>query len=140
MTSESKLRPLQPLLASLAVSRHGEPSIPGYFDPELDVWVVESSEGLRPIVQMREGLGDTSTVTRVRAEQDDTDMQSAAVASTTTFTEVLAEADDTDVSCAGLLEMTTKTQAQVESDDHVFSIDAFSPSDEDRPTAVFRIQ
>lgn len=140
MASESNSTPVQPLLASLAVSRHGEPSIPGYFDPALDVWVVESSGGLRPIVQMREGLGDTSTVTRVRAEQDDTDIDPASLANTTTFTKVLAEGDDTDVSCAGLLEMTTKTQAQIESDDHVFTIDAFSPSDEDRPTAVFRIQ
>jgi hypothetical protein len=89
---------------------------------------------------MREGLGDTSTVTRVRAEQDDTDIDPAVIASTTTFTKVLAEGDDTDVSCAGLLEMTTKTQAQIESDDHVFTIDAFSPSDEDRPRTVFRIQ
>ncbi len=91
-------------------------------------------------MQIREGLGNTSTVTRVRAEQDDTDIELAAVASTTTFTKVLAEGDDTDVSCAGLLEMTTKTQAQIESDDHVFTIDAFSPSDEDRSTAVLRIQ
>ena len=140
MRSESTSQPVRPFLATFAVERTGDPSLPGQFDPSRDVWVVDGADGPTPIVQHTWGLGDTSTLTRVKAEADDTDIDGQTMASTTTFTKVTAEGDDTDVSAAAALEIQTKTQAQVEADDIVFRCGDFSPSDWDRPTVVCRLQ
>jgi hypothetical protein len=139
MKPESIPAPVQPLLARYATPRSGDPVLPGHFDSRRDVWVVDGPEGPQPIVQLRSDLGETTTATAVRAEQDDTDADPGLLASTTTFTKVLAEGDDTDVSCA-TLEVTTKTQAQVESEDTTFTIEAFGGALCDRSTPVRRIQ
>ena len=140
MPPESQPGPVRPLLARFAASRHGDPTIPGHFDPEWDVWVVEGPEGVTPIIRVRNDLADTTTHTPVRVEQDDTDVGAVQLAGTTTFKKVNAEGDDTDISCAGLLEVTTKTMAQVEGDDVAYEIDPFSPTVSDQPAGAFRLQ
>ncbi len=120
-------RRLQPLLAGYAVARTGDTQIPGRYDPDLSLWMVDTASGLRPIIETGVAAGDTSTITRVRAEQDDTDVSGWSMANTSTFTKVNAEGDDTDVSAGSLAEVSTKTQAQVEGDDHTFTLNLTHP-------------
>ena len=134
------ITPVQPLLAAHAVSRHGESPTPGYFDANFDVWVVDRSGVLSPIVQTHSGLGDTTTLTRVRAEQDDSDIEFGTAASTVTLTAVRAEMDDTDVSCADIFEVTPKIAAQIDYERQTFAVDLFSLSDIRRTSAVLRVQ
>ncbi|MEO8114136.1 MAG: hypothetical protein ABI655_07150 [Phenylobacterium sp.] len=127
MDTPGSLRRVQPLLAGYAVPRTGDAQIPGHYDPGLSVWVVDTADGLRPIIETGAAVGDTSTTTRVQAEKDDTDVSSWSMANTSTFTKVNAEGDDTDVSARPLAEIATKTQAQVEGDDHTFTINLTHP-------------
>jgi hypothetical protein len=124
---EASTPSLQPLLATYAVARTGEAQIPGHYDRALNLWVVDTADGVRPIIDVGLTVGDTSTTTRVKAEQDDTDASTLTLAGTSTFTKVNAEGDDTDLAASPLAEVSTKTLAQVESDDHDFTLDLASP-------------
>lgn len=108
---------LSPFLAKFAVPRTGNATIAGAYCETRKVWVIDTPTGSAPIVEVADNVGDTSTITRVRAEADDTDVGPSLMLSTSTFTKVLVEGDDTDISASSLLEVTTKTDAQVESDD-----------------------
>ncbi|WP_439471558.1 hypothetical protein [Brevundimonas sp.] len=117
---------VQPLLARFAVPRSKAPAIQGRFCEAMDLWVVDTPEGPRPLVLL-EGAGDTTTGTFVQAEADDTDLGAGLMLGTSTFTKVGGEGDDTDVSASALLEITTKTDAQVERDDVATRIAAMDP-------------
>lgn len=118
---------LSPFLARFAVPRTGDATIVGAYCETRKVWVVDTPTGSAPIVEVADNVGDTSTITRVRAEADDSDVGPSLMLSTSTFTKVLVEGDDTDISASSLLEVTTKTDAQVESDDTTPWITALDP-------------
>lgn len=118
---------LKPFLTTFAVPRTGDSTIAGVYCETRKVWVVDTPNGSAPIVEVADNVGDTSTITRVRAEADDTDVGPSLMLSTSTFTKVLVEGDDTDISASSLLEVTTKTDAQVESDDTTPWITALDP-------------
>lgn len=130
-----------PFLAQFAVLRTGTAAIEGRFCRDSDVWVVDDEEGVRPIIHTRSDLAETRTVTRVRVEQDDTDISAVFEASTSTHTAVSAEADDQDRTPSALLEVTTKTDANVERDDVVKGLEAFEPQRSmSLPIGIARLQ
>jgi hypothetical protein len=82
----------RPLLANFAEPRVGDPTIPGHYCPEQQLWVIETGAGPVPIIQAGSPLLEVTTKTRVIQETDDT-------------------------APSPLLETVTKTAAQIESDD-----------------------
>lgn len=116
-----------PFLVPRAVQRTGEANIPGYYSTELDVWVVDTGQGVVPIIECRQ-LGETLTKTHARVEEADDeedDKQFVPMSGTAeslcrypleleTKTSVSPERDDEDPS---LLELITKTHAFSEKDD-----------------------
>lgn len=121
---ESTDTPLSPYLAGQAKPRSGSPEIPGAFSTAHDVWMVDGPDGPMPIVATRTDLADTSTVTKVRVEQDDTDIAADGVM-VNPGQQIQAAPDP-----GALLEMTTKTSAQIESDDVVVTIGLCEPREE----------
>lgn len=130
-------RTTHPFLTAFAVPRTGGDDMIGHYCRVTDVWVINGIEGARPIVEARTDRGQTSTITRVRAEVDDTDIDRTAGLGTTT--EVKSEADDLDRIAIGLLSVTTKTNAQIERDDNIAEIEANSPLSSDAPIGSVRI-
>lgn len=85
----------QPLLVGLSVLRTGDDTLPGRYDVEQQVWVVDDSHGVRPIIEAARDLSELSTKTEARPERDD-----------------VAEP-----SLMALLQLVTKTKVQQERDD-----------------------
>lgn len=124
MTAKISRPTIRPFLTQLATEREPiAPPLPGFYSPEHSVWMVDTGSGPRPIVEERRDIGETSTFTKILAEQDDTDVTVAAAGDTATTTRVQIEADDSDITAA-TLEVATKTYAQVESEDVAFEIEA----------------
>lgn len=129
-----------PFLAGFATARTDGPRMEGDYCAERDLWMVDGPDGPTPIVEMRDDAGQTSTITRVRTEADDTDISPVMMVSTTTSTKINVESEDTDVSQAAVLEVTTKTNAQVERDDVANRVSAFDPQVDPEPRLVLAIQ
>jgi len=107
----------QPFLMRYATARSGGQATPGRYSAEVDVWVVDTTDGERPIVEVADGsFAETQTKTMVHQEADDDDYGHSAAMETATFTRVLQEADDEDATLC-LPELMTKTAVQQESDD-----------------------
>lgn len=103
-----------PFLAAAATVRTGEDKIPGYYSAELDMWVVDTPDGVRPIIA--EGaLSELFTKTKVNVEQDDEACWQLEVM-TKTFTKVESD-DEHPQEQNHLLQLMTKTDANVERDD-----------------------
>lgn len=103
-----------PLLVGLAVERSGDDDgIPGRYDSERQVWVVDGPNGAQPIVTTARDCAELVTKTKVHQEQDDPGALAFLEGSTKTFTQ--QEKDDT--AMAALLEMATKTETRRERDD-----------------------
>lgn len=105
-----------PLLAKTAVPRTGSDNLPGYYSPLHDMWVVETIDGVKPIIT-RGALDELLTKTKVNTEEDD---DSFVTLETLTKTYATPESDD-DLSNNGrgshLLQLVTKTDTVVEEDD-----------------------
>jgi len=119
MPARTQLARVTPTLAGLAVARTGSAKMIGRYCPERDVWVVDCEGAARPIIELGGDLAGTTTMTKVRAERDDTDASPLLEAGTRTATAVAAEADDQDRDriAAALLMATTKTEVRQERDD-----------------------
>ena len=105
-----------PLLVGLSVLRTGDDTLPGHYDAEQEVWVIDGYDGLKPIVEVAESLAELATKTRAEPERDDPD--SLAFLELSTKTEARPERDDAaDNSLMALLEFVTKTKVQQERDD-----------------------
>jgi len=102
-----------PLLVGLAVERSGDDEIPGHYDPQRLVWVVDGPDGTEPIVTTARESAELVTKTKVHQEQDDPGALAFLEGSTKTFTQ--QERDDT--AMAALLELATKTETRRERDD-----------------------
>jgi len=101
----------------------------GRYCSDRDVWVVDDDDGVQPIVALRTDIAETATTTKVRVEQDDTDVSPMLEAATRTHTSVRAEVDDDDRDrlAQTLLMVTTKTNANVERDDVVKTLEPLEP-------------
>ena len=105
-----------PLLVNFSVLRTGDDSLPGYYDDNKQVWVVEGNHGVEPIGEAAGGLAELSTKTFAEPERDDPESMMFLEASTKT--EAKPERDDvTEPSLMALLQLATKTRAQLERDD-----------------------
>lgn len=85
---------IQPLLTKFAIRRTGENTLPGHYDPDRQVWVVDTANGLKPLVECD---------------------QFNCLAELMTKTDAVPEKDD--ISLSGLLELMTKTMKEAERDD-----------------------
>jgi hypothetical protein len=128
---------VSPYLTKAATARTGDDKIPGYYSNELDMWVVDTVEGPKPIIA--EGaLSELLTKTKVNAEQDDEAIWMLEMMTKTaqnveqdddrpweqshllqlmTKTDTISERDD-NCEINHLLELMTKTEAQQERDDN----------------------
>ena len=108
----------KPLLIRNACDRTSRADLPGSYDHQARVWVIEGERGRQPIASS--GTADALeilTKTRVRQEADDEEF---ALHEITTKTSVNQEGDDQKTGAAGLLlEIVTKTDVQQEADDQV---------------------
>ncbi|MBC7907123.1 MAG: hypothetical protein H7Y60_10300 [Rhodospirillaceae bacterium] len=101
------------MLVGLAVERTGDDTIPGHYDAERQVWVVDGPQGSEPIVLTARDSAELVTKTKVQQEQDDPGAMAFLEGSTKTFTQ--QERDDQGISA--LLELATKTETRRERDD-----------------------
>lgn len=105
-----------PLLVGLSVVRTGEDTLPGHYDEEQDVWVVDGCDGSKPIIEMAANIAELETKTDVVREIDDPGSMLYIEASTKT--EVKPERDDElRTSMMELPQLFTKTKVQKERDD-----------------------
>lgn len=110
MTSVSDVTPL---LVGLAVRRTGDCIIPGRYDSEKRVWVVDGPEGCEPIVLTAHKSAELVTKTKVRQEQDDP----SNIVFLDGATKTAAPLERDDVGIGSLLELATKTETRRERDD-----------------------
>ena len=116
MNLEDESKELLPLLVGFSVRRTGDDTLPGHYDTEQQVWVVNGSQGVRPIIETAGDLCELVTKTSTVPERDD--VGSTSILEATTKTEARPERDDVaERSFVGLLELATKTKVQLERDD-----------------------
>lgn len=105
-----------PLLVRFSVLRTADDALPGRYDTEQQVWVVNGCDGVKPIVKVAGDLAELVTKTYARPERDD--VESKAFLETTTKTEARPERDDaTEPTLMALLQLATKTKVRQERDD-----------------------
>jgi hypothetical protein len=108
----------KPLLIRQACDRTSREELPGAYDDEARLWLVDGRQGPRPLASSADLDGlEILTKTRVRQETDD---EESALLEITTKTSVNQEGDDQRMHVAGLeMEIVTKTDVQQEADDQV---------------------
>lgn len=93
-----------PLLFRHAAPRTSSDDLPGQYDHERQLWVIETDQGLVPLVEAgQSNTLETSTSTRVRQEGDDDDQGGlrqlcTTLLDTSTLTKVRQEGSDDDFS------------------------------------------
>lgn len=87
----------EPFLFRHATTRTSEGDMPGRYSALADLWVVDTEEGERPIIDVDGGaMVATATKTMTQQESDDDDPGRSALAETSTFTKVRQESADDD--------------------------------------------
>jgi len=105
-----------PLLVGFSVPRTGEDTLPGHYDTQQQVWVVDGENGVTPLVEATGDLAELVTKTFAKPERDDA--ASGTALEIVTKTEAKPEKDDVPrSSLTALLDLVTKTKAQMERDD-----------------------
>jgi hypothetical protein len=112
---------LEPYLMRYSVLRTSERELPGYYSPDLDVWVLDQDKSQVPVINVCNRV-ELTTKTKVGEEQDD---QCLSFLETITKTDVQQERDDSDLEMNHLLELTTKTNNNSESDDNSMELNHF---------------
>lgn len=111
-----------PFLFRFAKLRVDGDEIPGRYCPEEHLWVVDTAEGPKPIVEIANGsLVATQTKTMTQVEADDDDDGRGPSMETSTYTKVRQESDDKDAMLS-LPELQTKTEVRQEQDDEKSSV------------------
>ena len=93
---EHRTSPRSPFLMSFAQERIGSSELPGRYCTDRDVWVVNTAEGLVPLIQSREECRAGETVTRVLAEQTDQSIGGAYAGTVAGMTSTAVEMERTD--------------------------------------------
>lgn len=118
-----------PLLFRAATPRLAGAELPGYYDPNLNVWVVKTGGVRRPIITVsEEALLCIRTSTRTTAETDDDEalieFSAQQLCELQTKTETKQESDDEGAcsltSLGSIAELETKTSFNSEVDDDKF--------------------
>ncbi|MGH6967141.1 MAG: hypothetical protein ACREE0_21870 [Phenylobacterium sp.] len=104
----------RPLLTRHAVLRTAGQEIPGRYCEMRRMWVVDTGEGTRPLIEVAGQLAELVTKTRVELERDDT--EDVIALALITKTDVQTERDDESRLTSGVLELLTKTEVNTEQD------------------------
>ncbi|WP_457440392.1 hypothetical protein [Pseudomonas sp. TE3786] len=107
--------PDSPFLAQVAQPRTEGSEMPGHYSKELDMWVLETDHGIKPIID--EGvLAQLATKTKVQQEEDD---DSPYALQLMTKTEQQLEGDDeSHFATSQALQLLTKSNQVQEGDDN----------------------
>ena len=104
-----------PLLIGFSVARTGEDNLPGHYDTQQDVWVLDCHDGIKPIIEIAANISELESKTSVARERDDPG--TILYLESSTKTDVKAERDDAAIPMMDLLQLFTKTKVQSERDD-----------------------
>lgn len=126
-----------PLLFRHATPRIASEEMSGHYDPEIQLWVVNTCKGFVPLVEAASVPQlETRTCTRVQQEGDDEDAAASrelcsTLLDTSTFTKTKQEGPDDDIStddglvgvrsCGALEAIVTRTNVQQEGSDEMTS-------------------
>lgn len=106
---------VRPFLLELSVLREGEDSLPGRYDESRHVWVVDTEDGPRALVDADTKLAQTKTLTEVKGERPDSDICALPELSTKTATQ--RESDDQRIWYGALADIATTTKVAPERSD-----------------------
>ena len=107
---------ISPFLAKSGKPRTGEDQLPGYYCELHQMWVVETEQGVLPIIN-EQTLSQLMTKTRVHNEEDD-DNYLALSLITKTHQQLESDDDTRPMTYNNLLELVTKTDSIQETDDN----------------------
>ncbi len=107
---------ISPYLASAGTPRRGEDRLPGYYCEQQQMWVVDTEQGVQPIIN-EQALSQLKTKTRADGEEDD-DCQLALELTTKTYQQIESDDDTRPNGFNNLLQLTTKTDSIDEADDN----------------------
>lgn len=99
-----------PLLIGFSVGRTGEDHLPGYYDEEQGVWVLDGRDGVKPIIEIAKNIAELESKTFVERERDDPDTMLYLESSTKT--ENRPERDDSAMPMMDLHLLFTNTEIQ----------------------------
>lgn len=109
------VRETQPILLRYGTPRRAEPTLPGRYCDERDMWMVPTPEGERPAIDLSSSFAALMTKTRINSEQDD-DPSFSAANMLQTKTEAQLEREDQGPGVL-IAALQTKTDAGREADD-----------------------
>ncbi|MBP5981763.1 MAG: hypothetical protein KA748_16345 [Halomonas sp.] len=107
---------ISPFLAKSGKPRTGEDQLPGYYCEQHQMWVVETDQGVLPIIN-EQTLSQLMTKTRVHNEEDD-DNYLALSLITKTHQQLESDDDTRPMGYNNLLQLVTKTDSIQEVDDN----------------------
>ncbi|CAH0245362.1 hypothetical protein SRABI70_02827 [Pseudomonas sp. Bi70] len=107
---------ISPFLARSGTPRTGEDRLPGYYCEQQQMWVVDTEQGVQPIIS-EQALSQLKTKTRADGEEDD-DCQLALELVTKTHQQIERDDDTQPNGFNNLLQLATKTDSIHEADDN----------------------
>lgn len=107
---------ISPFLAKAGTPRTGADQLPGYYCEQQQMWVVDTEQGVLPIIN-EQALSQLLTKTRVHEEEDD-DSYLALELMTKTHQQVESDDDTRPTGYNNLLQLATKTESIQEVDDN----------------------
>lgn len=107
---------ISPFLANAGTPRTGEDRLPGYYCEQQQMWVVDTEQGVLPIIN-KQALLQLKTKTRADGEDDD-DCQLALELTTKTHQQIESDDDTRPNGFNNLLQLATKTDSIDEADDN----------------------
>lgn len=118
MESRNYLRrkDISPFLAKAGIPRTGEDLLPGYYCEHQEMWVIDTEQGVLPIIK-EQALSQLLTKTRTHEEEDD-DSYLALELITKTHQQLESDDDTGPTGYNSLLQLTTKTDSVQEVDDN----------------------
>ena len=99
-----------PLLIGFSVERTGEDNLPGHYDAQQDVWVLDGQDGMKPIIEIAKNLAELESKTFAERERDDPGTMLYLESSTKT--ENARERDDSAIPMMDLHLLFTNTEIQ----------------------------
>jgi hypothetical protein len=107
---------LKPFLARYATERTPGSFIEGFYSEARSMWVVETADGLRPIIET--SMPSLELVTKTASEVEQDDERQLWSLELLTKTDSAQESDDKAPNNSLALELSTKTEAEIERDDN----------------------
>lgn len=114
MRDQASTDAVRPFLAGFSTPRTGGDDQTGRYSDLTDLWMIDTAAGPQPLAAFADHLGQTSTLTKVSGEMDDTDLDSGM--NIGTHTAVSAEADDL-TPLTAVPDLITQTFVATEADD-----------------------